>query len=150
MWLQPVGYVVVMWFVVRPLGRQLARAVGTGAAIGSVAKARLTSAFEALGPERVARGLTASGHSWTDCFLARATAGGPQAVARVPGAQPRTDRGRILGALRAASPGAVSEVATAWDRNEKAFRELAAEWLEQNHAAAGVGAPEMCTPERLS
>ena len=33
-------------------------------------KALLTTAFDALGPERVRRGLTAAGHSWSDCFLA--------------------------------------------------------------------------------
>lgn len=141
------GYLVGMWFVVRPPGRRLACAVVTGTAIGSVAKARLTSVFEALGPERVAQGLAARGHSWTDCFLARATAGGPRALARVRDTRPRTDRARILGALRAAAPGAIKEVAMVWDRNETAFRELAAEGLERNHAAAGVGAAELCTPE---
>jgi len=35
-------------------------------------KTLLTTAFEALGPERVTRGLTATGHSWKDCFLRRA------------------------------------------------------------------------------
>lgn len=36
-------------------------------------KAAVTAVFEALGPERVARGLLdADGHTWEDCFLARA------------------------------------------------------------------------------
>ncbi len=38
-------------------------------------KALLTTALEALGPERVTRGLTATGHKWSDCFLAIATDG---------------------------------------------------------------------------
>ena len=33
-------------------------------------KALLTAAWEALGPERVTRGLQAIGHTWNDCFLA--------------------------------------------------------------------------------
>ena len=33
-------------------------------------KALLTAAVEALGPERVTRGLQPSGHTWNDCFLA--------------------------------------------------------------------------------
>jgi hypothetical protein len=45
-------------------------------------KALLTAAFNALGPERVARGLTATGHSWRDCFLAIAMSGEPDALAR--------------------------------------------------------------------
>src|SRR2546422_4619618 len=36
-------------------------------------KSAVTAVFEALGPERVARGLLdADGHTWEDCFLARA------------------------------------------------------------------------------
>jgi len=36
-------------------------------------KSAVTAVFEALGPERVARGLLyAHGHTWEDCFLARA------------------------------------------------------------------------------
>jgi len=36
-------------------------------------KVAVTEVFEALGPERVARGLAnADGHTWQDCFLARA------------------------------------------------------------------------------
>ena len=35
-------------------------------------KALLTAAWEALGPERVTRGLQVSRHSWNDCFLALA------------------------------------------------------------------------------
>ncbi len=33
----------------------------------------LLTAWEALGPERVTRGLQASGHTWNDCFLAPGT-----------------------------------------------------------------------------
>src|SRR2546426_4725609 len=36
-------------------------------------KSAVTAVFEALGPERVAAGLLdAHGHTWEDCFLARA------------------------------------------------------------------------------
>ncbi len=36
-------------------------------------KSAVTAVFEALGPERVACGLLdAEGHTWDDCFLARA------------------------------------------------------------------------------
>ncbi len=45
-------------------------------------KALLTAAWEALGPERVTRGLQASGHTWNDCFLALATYGEPGVLAR--------------------------------------------------------------------
>jgi len=45
-------------------------------------KALLTAAFAALGPERVTRGLNATGHSWRDCFLALAISGKPDALAR--------------------------------------------------------------------
>ncbi len=40
-------------------------------------KSAITAVFESLGPERVARGLAnADGHSWEDCFLARAYGAG--------------------------------------------------------------------------
>ncbi len=39
-------------------------------------KALLTTAFEALGPERVTRGPKAAGHRWRDCLLAPAMRGG--------------------------------------------------------------------------
>ncbi|MGH7613824.1 MAG: hypothetical protein ACREMW_07275 [Gemmatimonadales bacterium] len=45
-------------------------------------KTLLTTALEALGPERVTRGLKATGHSWRDCFLALAISGEPDALAR--------------------------------------------------------------------
>ncbi len=45
-------------------------------------KALLTVAFEALGPDRVTRGLQTSGHTWSDCFLALATCGEPGVLAR--------------------------------------------------------------------
>ena len=43
-----------------------------------IQKSLLTTAFEALGPERVTRGLTATGHSWRDCFLSLAMYGEPR------------------------------------------------------------------------
>ncbi len=45
-------------------------------------KTLLTAAFDALGPERVTRGLRATGHSWSDCFLVLAIAGEPDGMAR--------------------------------------------------------------------
>src|SRR2546422_11271589 len=45
-------------------------------------KVLLTTAFEALGPERVTRGLKATGHRWNHCFLPIATNGAPDALAR--------------------------------------------------------------------
>ena len=55
-------------------------------------KTFLTTAFEALGPARVTRGLEATGHSWNDCFLAIARYGEPGAFVhagrRVAGAKP--------------------------------------------------------------
>ncbi len=53
-------------------------------------KVLLTTAFEALGPERVTRGLKATGHSWSDCFLALAISGEPYALARTSRASARS------------------------------------------------------------
>jgi hypothetical protein len=45
-------------------------------------KTLVTTAFEALGIERVTRGLEATGHSWNDCFLAVAISGEPGELTR--------------------------------------------------------------------
>jgi len=96
-------------------------------------KTLLTTAFEALGPERVTRGLTATGHSWRDCFLAVATYGEPEALARE--LEKRWRKEHFVSTLLGVRVQAVNEVVKAWDHDESAFRALAAEWLELNPAA---------------
>jgi len=96
-------------------------------------KALLTAAWEALGPERVTRGLQASGHTWNDCFLALATYGEPGALARE--LERRWRREHYVGTLLGVRVQAVNEVVRVWDHDEGAFRALAAAWLELNRAA---------------
>ena len=93
-------------------------------------KALLTTAFEALGPERLTRGLKAIGHSWKDCFLAIATYGEPDALLR----QMRKEH--FVGPLIGVPVQVVKEVVRLWDDDEQSFRALAAEWLELSRAAA--------------
>ena len=99
-------------------------------------KSSLTTAFEALGPERVTRGLQATGHHWSDCFLALAISGEPDALAR------KLENGwrkeYSVGALLGVHVLVVNEVVRAWDHYEEAFRALAAEWLELNRAATST------------
>ena len=108
-------------------------------------KALLTTAFDALGPERVRRGLTATGHSWSDCFLALAIAGASDALARE--LQKHWRKHYFVGALIGVRVQVVNEVVRAWDHDEEDFRALASEWLELNRVArpfapaAGVAAP---------
>src|SRR2546428_1428007 len=48
-------------------------------------KSAVTAVFEALGPERVAAGLLdAHGHTWEDCFLARAYGAAGELVRAIP------------------------------------------------------------------
>ncbi len=100
-------------------------------------KALVTAAFEALGSERVLRGLRATGHSWNDCFLAFATYSEPDALAQ----QLSTHWGRehFVGTVLGVRVQVVNEVVRAWDHDEGAFRVLAAEWLELNRAAVPTG-----------
>jgi hypothetical protein len=95
-------------------------------------KALLTAAWEALGPERVTRGLQASGHTWNDCFLALATYGEPGVLARE--LERRWRREHYVGTLLGVRVQVVNEVVRAWDHDEGAFRALAAAWLELNRA----------------
>src|SRR2546426_10517893 len=97
-------------------------------------KVLLTTAFEALGPERVTRGLKATGHRWNDCFLAIATYGEPFALAREMEKSRR--KKHVVGALIGVPVQVVNEVVRLWDHDEGAFRALAAEWLELNRVAA--------------
>ena len=100
-------------------------------------KAALTAAFEALGPERVMRGLEASGHRWNDCFLALATCGEPGVLARQ--LENRWRREHFVGTLLGVRVQVVNEVVRSWDQDEGTFRALAAEWLELNRAAVPTG-----------
>jgi hypothetical protein len=99
-----------------------------------IQKMLLTTAFEALGSERVTRGLTATGHSWRDCFLSLAIHGEPDALARE--LEKRWRKEHFVSTVLGVRVQAVNEVVRAWDHDEGAFRALAAEWLEQNRAAA--------------
>jgi hypothetical protein len=101
-------------------------------------KTLLTTALEALGPERVTRGLEATGHSWNDCFLALAIWGEPGALARQ--LDRRWRREHFVSTLLGVPVQVVNEVVRAWDRDERTFRALAAEWLELNRTAAPAGA----------
>ena len=111
-------------------------------------KALLTEGFEVLGPERVARGLSATGHSWSDCFLAMAVSGEPGALVRELQAHWR--KHYYVGTRIGTRAQVVNEIVKAWDHEEQAFRRLAAEWLELNRTAPirapvvadAVGVPE--------
>jgi len=100
-------------------------------------KASLTTAFEALGPERVTRGLRATGHSSNDCFLALAIYGERGALARQLDRRWRRDH--FVSTLFGVRVQVVSEVVEAWDHDAGTFRALAAEWLELNRAAYRPG-----------
>ena len=101
-------------------------------------KALLTAAWEALGPERVTRGLQAPGHTWNDCFLALATYGETGVLGREM--EKRWRREHYVGSLLGVRVEVVNEVVRTWDHDEAAFRALAAEWLELNRAAAATAA----------
>jgi len=99
-------------------------------------KALLTAAFEALGPERVTRGLKATGQSWIDCFLTIATYGEPGAFVReLKNRSRRTGANAFASSLIGVPLGVVDEVVGLWDHEERRFRALAAEWLELDRAA---------------
>ncbi len=96
-------------------------------------KALLTAAFDALGPERVIRGLRATGHTWSDCFLALAIAGEPEVVARE--LQKRWRKEHFISTRLRVRLQAITETVRAWDHEQDEFRSLAAEWLELNRTA---------------
>src|SRR5712691_7698539 len=100
-------------------------------------KVVLTTAFEALGPERVTRGLKATGHRWSDCFLALAMSCEPDALARP--LEKRYRREHFVSTLLGVRVEVTSEIVRAWDHEEGAFRALAAEWLELNRTAVPTG-----------
>jgi hypothetical protein len=103
-----------------------------------IQKTLLTTVFEALGPGRVTRGLTATGHSWRDCFLSLAMYGEPDALARE--LEKRWRKEHYVSTLLGVRVQAVNEVVRAWDADEGAFRALAAEWLELNRVPAATAA----------
>ncbi len=96
-----------------------------------ITKAALTAVFEALGPERVARGLEANGHTWHDCFLAVAT-GESHSLAGEIKRRWWTDAMAFLSGVVGASPRAINAVVREWDRDDAAFRAVATEWLEHH------------------
>lgn len=127
-WPWMLAWVGAMWFIVRPLGRYLARRVEAKAAISPVEKERLMRAFDTLGPERVALGLTATGHGWGDCFLSHATSG------QAYGLRPALVKGWRTNRAPGLSEEMTQVVVRVWDRKEAAFRALAARWLERQQA----------------
>lgn len=123
-------------------------------------KFAITAVFEALAPDRVARGLAnADGHGWADCFLARAY-GAPgeleRAIRRVPSggvanllqpAPKATDVANLLGVDR----WAVFAVMDAFDHHSTEFRQLAEEWLGETHVREQPRFEETrsCSDERV-
>ena len=99
-------------------------------------KAVVTIAFEALGPERVAHGLKATGHHWRDCFLALAISGEPDALVRELETGWRKEH--VVGTHIGVGVQVVTALVRAWDHDEAAFRALAAEWLELHHATVST------------
>jgi len=100
-------------------------------------KTLLTTAFEALGSERVTRGLKAPGHTWNDCFLALAIVSEPDALPRE--LQKRWRKEHFLSTLLGVRVEVIHEIVRAWDHEEEEFRALAAEWLELNRTAVPTG-----------
>jgi hypothetical protein len=111
-------------------------------------KAAITQVFEALGPERVARGLTdARRHTWTDCFVAlaygprgeleRAIADSTRGLARLL----RPPKAVLVAKLLNVPPGALIALVDAFDHNTVEFRQLAEEWLEENRTRRPLGDP---------
>ena len=96
-------------------------------------KAALTTAFEALGPERVMRGLKARGHSWSDCFFAAVIAGEPDAMSL--DLQKRWRKEHAVSMILGVPVRTVTQIVSVWDHDETAFRSLAVEWLELNRVA---------------
>jgi hypothetical protein len=121
------AWVGAMWFIVKPLGRYMALRPDAKAAISPLEEERVTAAFEALGPERVVSGLTATGHGWGDCFLSHATGGQPF------GLRPTLIKGWRTNRAPGLSEDMTRMVVRVWDRKEAAFRALAARWIERQH-----------------
>src|SRR3989442_9044154 len=102
-------------------------------------KSAVTAVFEALGPERVARGLLdADGHTWGDCFLARAYGAAGELVRAVRRDPSRRAPNLLRLALAAADAPklkggqwtAVAALVHPFDPPTTAFHRLAQEVLE--------------------
>src|SRR3989442_9699294 len=109
-------------------------------------KSAVTAVFEAPGPERVAAGLLdAHGHTWEDCFLARAYGAAGElvrAIRRHPSRRVPNLLGLALAAADAAKLigvqwTAVAAVVHAFDHHTPAVRQLAEEGLEGDHVPVG-------------
>jgi hypothetical protein len=147
-WPEAAAYGLVMWFVVRPLGVAWGRAADARGVLDPAQQGRLTRAFQAFGPERVARGVTARGHSWRDCFVALAAFDEPRALDPairhcwwVRGSQ-------VFSARLGTTPTVIKDVAQAWDGHEAAFRALAAAWLEQRAMAPPRAVRQLAAEQR--
>src|SRR5437899_12865033 len=96
-------------------------------------KVLFTTAFEALGPERVTRGLKATGHRWNDCFLAIATYGEPDALARAMEKSRR--KKHVVGALIGVSAQVANQTVRLSYHDEQGIPALVADCLERSAAA---------------
>ena len=123
-WVAMLGWVLGVWFVVRPLGRYLARRADANAMLTEMEETQLAAAFERLGAMRVRRGLRAQGHAWNDCFVAYATGGRPF------GLRPGLTRGWRSEPFIGLDEHATKRLVRLWDRKEAAFREFAESWLD--------------------
>ena len=109
--------------------------IATGELLSTAREVQVTAAFEALGRDRVARGLAANGHSWDDCFLTVARWGDPRPLARAIRSRWGTDAMPFLSNLLGLTPHTINTVVRLWDRHEHEFRSLASAWLEQRSDA---------------
>src|SRR5437667_12826259 len=97
-------------------------------------KIAITQVFDALGPERVVRGLAARRHTWADCFLAlacgargeldRAVGGGLRGAARLSRPPKAVKRAPRLGL----PPGAGLAGVDAFAHESPELRRLAERW----------------------
>ena len=133
--LEMFGWVLAMWFVVRPLGGMLARRSASRAYLTEREHRQLTTVFECLGVTRVRRGLGSQGHAWNDCFLAYATQGRPF------GLRPGLEKGWRSVRFTGLSEEATKAVSRLWDGKEVAFRGLAAAWLDEQAVATATPTP---------
>lgn len=107
----------------------------------------ITSAFEKLGPKKVARGLRAlaTAGSFYDCFVALAY--GPA------GALQNSNCDSYAEAFPGMSEIELDALWEAWDDDGRAFRKLAREWLEQHPPRllrSGVRTEGLLSPETVS
>src|SRR5437899_12928655 len=108
-------------------------------------KSAVTAVFEALGPERVARGLLdADGHTWGDCFLARAYGAAGELV-RAIRRDPSRRVANLLGLAVAAADAAkllgvqwtaVAAEVDAFHPHSTAIQHLTEARLEENHVSS--------------